>query len=114
MVPSLGVVVVGTTNGLARFRHPAEQCERARLVEVLVQVAALRALDAGWAAVLARAAVEHPCRVGDPALELVEAGRGGAAAARGPVVDEDRRRPRVLVEVRREPADVPAVAHRPE
>ena len=98
----------------ARIRHPAEQRQRAVLVEVLVEVAALRALDAGRAAALARAALEQPHGVGDPALELLEAALGDADAARVPVVDEDGRRAGVRVDVRREAADVPAVAHRPE
>src|SRR5919201_2123407 len=78
-----------TTNGSARIRHPAEQLPRARFVEPLVEVAAFRALDAGRAAVLAGAALEHPHRVGDPALELVESALGVADAAGMPVVDED-------------------------
>src|SRR5438270_7335005 len=69
------------TNGLAAFRHAAQQCPRAVLVEPFVQVAALRALDARGAAVLARAPLEHPHRVGDPALELLEAALGDADAA---------------------------------
>ena len=40
--------------------------------------------------------------------------RRGSHAARVAVVDEDRRPPGLVVEVGREPADVPAVAHRPE
>ena len=44
---------------------------------------------------LARAAVEHARRVGDPALELLEAALGDADAAGVAVVDEDRRRARV-------------------
>ena len=63
---------------------------------------------------LARAALEHAHRVGDPALELVEAALRDADAAGMAVVDEDRRLAGVLVDVRREAADVPAVAHRPE
>src|SRR5207244_13063231 len=47
--------------------------------------------------------------------ELLEAGEGGprdAYPSRVAVVDEDRRRARLVVEVGRQPADVPAVAHR--
>src|SRR5213596_181621 len=91
--PPSGVCVVAVmTNGLRRFRHPAQKRQRAALVQQLVEVAALRALHARGAAALARAALEHPHRVGDPALELVEAALGDADAARVPVVDEDRRR----------------------
>src|SRR6266540_5845066 len=106
--------VADTTNWLARFRHPGEQRRRAVLVEVLVEVAAFRALYAGGAAVLAWAALEHPHGVGDPALELLEAALGDADAAGMAVVDEHGGGARVLMHVRREPADVPAVAHRPE
>src|SRR3569833_3779155 len=83
------------TNSSARFRHAAQECERAALVEVLVEVAALRALHAGRAAVVARPALEQPHRVGDPALELVEAALGAADAAGVAVVGEDGRRARV-------------------
>src|SRR5665213_2468500 len=103
-----------TTNGLLRFRHAVQHGQRARLVEPFVEVAALGALDAGGAAALARAPLEHADGVGDPALELVEATLRDPDTARVPVVDEDRRLARVLVEVRRQAADVPAVAHRPE
>src|SRR5581483_9884140 len=110
----LRIAVDSTTNELARFRQPAEERQRAVLREMLVQVAALRALDARGAAVVARAAVEELHGVRDPALELREPALGDADAAGVPVVDEDRRQSRVRVDVRREAADVPAVAHRPE
>src|SRR5438045_2172174 len=113
-VASSGVVDDSTTNGLAGIRHPRQQRERAGLVEEFVEVAALRALDARGAAALAGAAREELGRVGDPALELLEAPGGDADAARVAVVDEDGGRAGVEVEVRREPADVPAVAHRPQ
>src|SRR5580765_4609522 len=103
-----------TTNGLARFRHALQQCQGSGLVEPLVEVAALRALDTGRAAVLAGAALEHADGVGDPAFELVEAALGDADPSGVPVVDEDRGLAGVLVDVRRQAADVPAVAHRPE
>ena len=107
------------TSGTARGRRPARreaavEHARAGLVEHVVQVAALRALDARRAAVGARAAGDHPRRVGDPALELLEAALGDPDAAGVAVVDEDRRPAGLGVEVRREAADVPAVAHRPE
>ena len=53
-------------------------------------------------------------RVADPALELVVAALSDPDAARVAVVDEDRRAAGLEVEVRREAADVPAVAHGPE
>src|SRR3954469_5403924 len=87
------------TNGLAGFRHPRQECEGAGLVEVLVEVAALRTLDAGRTAALAGAAGEELGRVGDPALELVEAAGRDADAACVAVVDEDGRRARVEVEI---------------
>ena len=66
----------------------------------------------------------HPARHGhrsssravsrDPVGEAVEAALGDPDAARVALVDEDRRQAGLLVDVRREPADVPAVAHREE
>src|SRR6185436_6293374 len=49
-----------------------------------------------------------------PTLEGLEAALGDADAARVAVVDEDRRRAGLEVDIGREAADVPAVAHRPE
>src|SRR3954447_749499 len=95
-------------------RHSAQERQRARLVEIVVEVAALRALHARWAAALARTAVEHADRVGDPALELLEAALRDSDAAGVPVVDEDGRQSGIRVDIRREAADVPAIAHRPE
>src|SRR5439155_22618872 len=94
--------------------HSLEERERPGLVERLVQVAALRALHAGGASVLAGAAGEELRRVAGPALEGLEAALGDPDPAGVAVVDEDRRRTGLEVEIRREPADVPAVAHRPE
>src|SRR6478672_11443576 len=94
--------------------EPGEERQRTGLVEHVVQVAALGALDARRAAVAARAATDHRGGVRDPALELVEAALGDPDAAGVAVVDEDRGRAGVEMEVRREAADVPAVAHRPE
>src|SRR5215470_11930424 len=74
-------VDVSTTNGSGGIRHPRQEFEGSGLVEELVQVAALRALDARGAAALARAAGEQLDRVCDPALELVEAARRDADAA---------------------------------
>src|SRR5207253_3955052 len=108
-----------TADSSTRSLHDAlpisrQERERAGLVEELVEVAALRALDARRAAALARAALEQPHRVGHPAVELLEAARGDADAAGVAVVDEDGRCTGVEMEVRREAADVPAVAHRPQ
>src|SRR5919201_837981 len=114
MSPPSENVVASTTNGSAEFRHPPEESQCAVLVEPLVQVAALGALDAGWAAVRARAALEQLDGVRDPAFEALEAARRDADAAGVAVVDEDRRAARLVMDVRREAADVPAVAHRPE
>ena len=83
-----------------------------RLVERLVEVAALRALHAGGAAVLARALADQPGGVGDQALELVVAAAGDPDPAGVAVVDEDRRQAGLEVDVGGEPADVPAIAHR--
>src|SRR3954454_20973543 len=95
-------------------RHSAEERRGALLVEPFVEIAALRALDARWAPALAGAAVEHLQRVRHPALELVEPALGDADSARMSVVDEDRGPAGVRMDVRREAADVPAIAHRPE
>src|ERR1700745_4530582 len=59
---------VDMTNGLGGIRHPPEQSQGAFLVEVLVQVAAFGALDAGRTAVVAPAARQEPLRVGHPPL----------------------------------------------
>src|SRR3954451_17359951 len=97
-----------------RPRHSAEERRGAFLVEPLVQIAALRALDARWAPAIAWAAVQHLQRVRHPALELVEPALGDADATRMAVVDEDRRPACIRMDVRRKTADVPPVAHRPE
>src|SRR5919201_4772519 len=102
------------TSGLPGSRHPAQQGERPLLVEQLVEIAAFRALDTGGTAALAWTAVEHPGRIGDPALEAIEAAFRDPDAARVPVVDEDGRRTGVPVDVCRKSSDVPAVAHRPQ
>src|SRR5919204_3782052 len=114
MSPPSESVVASTTNGSAEFHPPPEESQCAVLVEPLVQVAALGALDAGWAAVRARAALEQLDGVRDPAFEALEAARRDADTAGVAVVDEDRRAARLVMDVRREAADVPAVAHRPE
>src|SRR3954468_6779853 len=95
-------------------RHSAEERRGAFLVEPFVEIAALRALHARGAPAVTGAAVQHLQRVGDPAFELVEPALGDADAAGVPVVDEDRRPAGVRMNVRRQSADVPAVAHRPE
>src|SRR3954452_23092536 len=110
MRASFGAFVVDSmTNGSARNRHAPQQRQRAALVEVLVEVAAFRALHARGAAMLARAALEQAHGVGHPALELLEPALGDADAARMTVVDEDGRRAGVGMDVGREAADVPAV-----
>src|SRR5204863_9045956 len=91
IVPPSESVVVWMTNDSPRFRHPPQQCRRTGLVQVLVQVAALRALDARRAPALAGAAFQQADGVGDPALELLEASLRDPDSAWMPVVDEDRR-----------------------
>src|SRR5438270_4361974 len=91
-----------------------EEGQRPVLVEHVVEVPALRALDARGAAVAARAAADHRGRVAHPAFELLEAALGDPDTAGVAVVDEDGGPRRLRVDVRREAADVPAVAHRPQ
>ena len=93
-----------------RSRSAARPC----LVERLVEVPALRALDARRAPGRARAALQQAGRVLDPVLEAIEPALGDPDAAGVAVVDEDRRAAGLVVEVRREAADVPAIAHRPQ
>ena len=95
---------------LAPTCHPPQQEQRRLLVEHLVQVAALRALDARGAAARAGAAVEQAGGVGDPAGEALEATLGDPDAAGVAVVDEDGRFRRIRVQRRRHTADVPPVA----
>src|ERR671914_1987805 len=81
--------VSGMTNDRSSNRqHPLKQRQRARLVERLVQVAALRRLDAGGTAVVARAAGEHLRGVFSPALEGREASLVDPDSACMAVVDE--------------------------
>src|SRR3954451_1874701 len=108
---ALGVAVLHLCGFL---QHALEERKRARLVEKVVQVPALRRLDARRAAALTGAAGEERRRISDPALDLVEPAAGDSHAPRVAVVDEDRRSPRLVMEVGRKPPDVPAVAHRPE
>ena len=82
------------------------------LVQRLVEVAALGALHAGGAAGLAGALGDQPLGVAEQALELLVAAQGDPDPARMAVVDEDRRAAGLEVDVGREAADVPAVAHR--
>ena len=82
------------------------------LVERLVPVAALRRLDARWAAGVAGAVLEHRTRRPQPGGSGAVAALGEAGATRVPVVHEDRGLPRVGVQRRREPSDVPAIARR--
>src|SRR3954469_2432038 len=93
--------------------EPSQERQGSALVVHLVQVAALRALDARGTAVAAGAALEHPRGVGDPTLESVEAALGDPDAAGVAVVDEHRRAVRLEVDVRGQAADVPAETHIP-
>ena len=61
---------------------------------------------------LARALAHEPVRVADEHVEVLEALARDPDAAGVAVVDEDRRPAGLRVRVRRQPADVPAVAHR--
>src|SRR5205823_1471038 len=85
-------------------QHSSQERECALLVEQLVQVPAFGRLYARGAAALARAAGEHPRGVADPAFEGVEAASRDPDAAGMPVVDEDGRRSRLVVDVGRESA----------
>src|SRR3954447_19831709 len=111
---SLEVLSLLRRTGGSEIDKAGQEAQRAVLVEHVVQIAALRALNAGRAAARARAAAEQSRRVADPALELLEAALGDPDAAGVTVVDEDGRKPGLGMDVRREPTDVPAVAHRPE
>ena len=79
--------------GLRLAEHPPHQLQRPALVEGLVEVAALRALHAGGAAVVAGALADQPLGVAEQALELLVAAPGDPDPAGVAVVDEDRRRP---------------------
>src|SRR5215211_907382 len=103
-----------TRNRQSGDKHPLQQRPRAALVEQFVEIAALRRLHAGGAAVLAWTPGEQPLGVRDPSLEDLEAALGDADASRVAVVDEHGRPPGLEVDVRGEAADVPAVAHRPQ
>src|SRR5258708_31095346 len=94
--------------------QPGEERQRAGLVEHVVQVPAFGALDERRAAVAAWAAADHRRGVRHPALELVEAALGDPDTAGMAVVDEHRWATGLGMDVRREAADVPAIAHRPE
>ena len=93
-----------TTIGVPRNRHGAVQIAGSGdqpspavdepgtgLVEMLVQVAALRALHARRAAGLARATRQHARGIRDPALETLEAALRQPDTTRVAVVHEDRR-----------------------
>ena len=88
------------------------QLQRPLLVQRFVEVAALGALHAGGAAGLAGALGDQPLGVAEQALELLVAAQGDPDPAGVAVVDEDRRAAGLEVDVGREAADVPAVAHR--
>src|SRR5580765_8329368 len=93
---------------LRRGQHPVEQRQRAGLVERLVQVAALRALDTRRTTALARTAAQQLRGVLGPAGEDVEAALGDPDATRVAVVDEDRRPTGLEVQVRREARQCPS------
>src|SRR5436305_14633177 len=95
--PLLRVVDDTTTNGLGRFRHPAEQRERPGLVEIFVEVAAFRALYAGGAAALAGTALEQADGVRHSPFELLEAALGHDDPSRMAVEDAHSLRSRVPV-----------------
>ena len=82
------------------------------LVERPIAGAALRRLDAGGAAVLARARRDEVPRLRQDVLGAREADFGQPDAARPAVVDEDRRRVDLRVQRVRDAAEVPAVADR--
>ena len=75
----------------------------------LVEVPALRRLDARRAPRLARTVAEQRGRAVDPSLEQLVSAVGDAGAARMSVVDEDRRRAGLRVQVGGQAADVAAV-----
>src|SRR6201989_2479575 len=92
--------------------HQPHQLQGAGLMERFVEVAALGTLDAGGAAGLAGALGAQPLGNAEQALELLVAAPGDPDPAGVAVVDEDRRAAGLEVDVGREAADVPAVAHR--
>src|SRR5688500_13331762 len=98
--------------GVAAGQHPSHPLDPAALLPVVVEVAALRALHAGRAARLAAALGDEPEGVVDEALEDLVPATRDPDSARMTVVDEDRRLAGLVVDVGREPADVPAIAHR--
>jgi len=77
----------------------------------LVEVPALRRLDARRAPGAARALAHQPAGIGCQPFELIEAPAGETHAAGVTVVDEDCRATRLGVGVGRQAADVPAIAH---
>src|SRR4051794_41398085 len=80
-----------STARLAGGEHAAHELDAAGLGQRLVEVAALRRLHAGRAALLARALADEAVRVVDQRLEGEVAAPGDADPAPVPVVDEDRR-----------------------
>src|SRR4051794_35722797 len=77
-----------TASGSA-LEHPRHHLERARLLERLVQIPALRRLHARRAARLARTLGDEPVRVGHERFEPDEALARDPDPARMAVVDED-------------------------
>src|SRR6478672_3337705 len=95
----------------SELQHPCHHLGGAALRQRLVEVAALGRLHARRAARLARALADEAVGVADERVEVAKALQRDPDAPRVPVVDEDRRAPGLRVEVGRQAADVPAVAH---
>src|SRR5215467_1424876 len=72
-------------------RETAKQVDRGLFIERLVEVAALRRLNAGRASGFARTGLDNLERTGQKPIEQLEAFFRHADAARIAVVDEDRR-----------------------
>src|SRR5436190_22547828 len=79
--------------------HAREQQARSLLRQGLVEVAALGRLHAGGTSPRAGALLDQAMRVATQLLEAHEGRAGDAHAARVAVVDEDRRTPRLGMEV---------------
>src|SRR5690348_2484294 len=100
----------GGRSGLAA--EPPQEVHGRLLVEGLVEVAALRGLDAGRAAGLAGARLDDFEGAGEQPVEQLVPFFGDADAAGIPVVDKDRRAAGLGVHRIAHPADIPPVAHR--
>ncbi len=112
-----GAVAFGAVHllgGLAAAggEHPLQKQVRPCLGERFVEVATLRRLHARGAARGAGTLGDQAVCVAAELLEAVKRGARDADPAGVAVVDEDRRAAGLGMEVRGQPADVPAVAHR--